>query len=764
MGPVDIPSEAMISPFGSMTPWRAGIHYFQQPMMTVPLAAPHMSELQHQQHNTLLSDGAQIYLDHSVSTAIESNGPVPTLTDHGRDQLREQLEYYFSPSNLTVDRFLLSHMDDERYVPISVIAEFKRVKAVTENMSEIVAALRRSSVVIVDPTGSKVKPSPPKPRTTLIIRDLPHDVEAKEILAVFEDGGCPAKGITREVANTWFVEFNKEEDALAMHTFIRGKKLRGVPLAARLKSNTSFVGGLSSDSSVSSHSAVANASSPLLQTDQSVMSNIAPHSPSYGRQPYRRFPLDFDEHLGSSSNISNTAEFAMNITPQRYFVGMEAPPLLTQEDTFAMEGYTYIPTKMDLNQCPLEQRSIPPEQYAQSQEITSRWVGHTGCTPKQIASQRRDSGISHSSTYSLTDRRESESRALNTQKSRHGYHGKRGNTDTSGIRNSSNSMSINPSRIAEWYIPKNNVLQSGDLRKIEGNMLPMPSEHIRCHSRQGNFASASSSAPSFEVQDRASADWDFTLSQRPQLLPAAQPAPTKKKKNKKKKATKSENRAHEATVVETLTDQVLKTTLDDFHKTKSTEKYKLGQSSSRDKNGSSHKNDCTKSTSSRSSKQQSAENIVVDVKTNDDGEEASAFERSTNDTKTSTDNGAPGSSTVPSVNILRKKLEKNAREDDRNQDTQMLNERSFKNVYVHNDMDMHDTKNESSRSADAKSMELSFTVSTSASSTDEASLTTTETMPRYEPNSTSCSSSTFAPGPPSPEIENSVKSDTEEDQ
>lgn len=73
----------------------------------------------------------------------------------------------------------VSHMNAERFVSISVIADFKRVKAVTRNMGEIVAALRRSSVVIVDETGTMVKPVPARPRTTLIIRDLPYDTEAK---------------------------------------------------------------------------------------------------------------------------------------------------------------------------------------------------------------------------------------------------------------------------------------------------------------------------------------------------------------------------------------------------------------------------------------------------------------------------------------------------------------------------------------------------------------------------------------------------------
>ncbi|KAF9317303.1 La- protein 4 [Podila horticola] len=114
----------------------------------------------------------------------------------------------------------VSHMNAERYVPISVIADFKRVKTVTRSMDEIVAALRRSSAVIVDETG------------TMEISDL------------FEVAKCPAKEVVKEVGNTWFVEFETPEEALAMLSYIRGKSLRDVPLAGRLKSNTAFTGGL----------------------------------------------------------------------------------------------------------------------------------------------------------------------------------------------------------------------------------------------------------------------------------------------------------------------------------------------------------------------------------------------------------------------------------------------------------------------------------------------------------------------------------------
>ncbi|KAF9585336.1 La- protein 4 [Lunasporangiospora selenospora] len=153
----------------------------------------------------------------------------PKDQGHERDHLREQLEWYFSPRNLSVDTYL---------------AGFKMVKALTSDINEVVAAFRRSSVVTVDETGTLAKPiSVDRPRTTLILRDLLEDTQEEEIANLFKEGNCPAKTITKEVGNTWFVEFDTAENALAMLNFTRGQTLRGYPIAGRLKSNTVLTGG-----------------------------------------------------------------------------------------------------------------------------------------------------------------------------------------------------------------------------------------------------------------------------------------------------------------------------------------------------------------------------------------------------------------------------------------------------------------------------------------------------------------------------------------
>ena len=40
--------------------------------------------------------------------------------------IRKQVEFYFSPSNLSMDKFLVSQMDPQMFVPLQVVANFKK--------------------------------------------------------------------------------------------------------------------------------------------------------------------------------------------------------------------------------------------------------------------------------------------------------------------------------------------------------------------------------------------------------------------------------------------------------------------------------------------------------------------------------------------------------------------------------------------------------------------------------------------------------------
>ncbi|KAL5766291.1 hypothetical protein ACOSP7_016908 [Xanthoceras sorbifolium] len=61
----------------------------------------------------------------------------------------KQIEYYFSDENLLNDHYLISLMDAQGWVPISTIADFKRVKRMSTDIPFILDALQSSSTVEV---------------------------------------------------------------------------------------------------------------------------------------------------------------------------------------------------------------------------------------------------------------------------------------------------------------------------------------------------------------------------------------------------------------------------------------------------------------------------------------------------------------------------------------------------------------------------------------------------------------------------------------
>ncbi|XP_023668288.2 la-related protein 1 isoform X1 [Paramormyrops kingsleyae] len=61
--------------------------------------------------------------------------------------IKRQIEYYFSPDNLERDFFLRRKMDRQGFLPISLIASFRRVQALTTDINLIYAALEGSTEV-----------------------------------------------------------------------------------------------------------------------------------------------------------------------------------------------------------------------------------------------------------------------------------------------------------------------------------------------------------------------------------------------------------------------------------------------------------------------------------------------------------------------------------------------------------------------------------------------------------------------------------------
>ncbi|XP_025777310.1 la-related protein 1B [Puma concolor] len=89
-----------------------------------------------------------------------------------KEYIKRQIEYYFSVENLERDFFLRRKMDEQGFLPISLIAGFHRVQALTTNLNLILEALKDSTEVeIVDEKmRKKIEPEKwpipgPPPRT-----------------------------------------------------------------------------------------------------------------------------------------------------------------------------------------------------------------------------------------------------------------------------------------------------------------------------------------------------------------------------------------------------------------------------------------------------------------------------------------------------------------------------------------------------------------------------------------------------------------------
>jgi la-related protein 4 len=64
-------------------------------------------------------------------------------------------------------------MNQDMFVPVKVIAAFRMVKTLSEDMDLILSVMRTSSAVEVDETGTFVRPAVKSFRNTLVLRDIP---------------------------------------------------------------------------------------------------------------------------------------------------------------------------------------------------------------------------------------------------------------------------------------------------------------------------------------------------------------------------------------------------------------------------------------------------------------------------------------------------------------------------------------------------------------------------------------------------------------
>ncbi len=140
------------------------------------------------------ADSKQTEAPAAAPAAAAAAAPASAPTDDVEKRLREQVEFYFSNSNLPRDRFLLGKVREskEGWVDVSLLASFARMRSISTDASLISKALRTSTSVVVSEDGKKVRRTEalpadydPMPKSVRV-RGLPQTVTIESIRAMFE--------------------------------------------------------------------------------------------------------------------------------------------------------------------------------------------------------------------------------------------------------------------------------------------------------------------------------------------------------------------------------------------------------------------------------------------------------------------------------------------------------------------------------------------------------------------------------------------------
>ncbi|KAM0969076.1 hypothetical protein ACFX13_017648 [Malus domestica] len=147
----------------------------------------------HQHHQQQL--GEQSQADHASSSSSKTH----KLSDEATSKILNQVEYYFSDLNLATTDHLMRFInkDPEGYVPISVVASFKKIKALVNSNYQLASILRNSSKLVVHEDGKKVRRQHPLTQLDMdelqsrivVAENLPEDHCHQNLMKVFSAAG-----------------------------------------------------------------------------------------------------------------------------------------------------------------------------------------------------------------------------------------------------------------------------------------------------------------------------------------------------------------------------------------------------------------------------------------------------------------------------------------------------------------------------------------------------------------------------------------------
>lgn len=192
------------------------------------------------------------------------------------EALKKQIDYYFSKENLMTDRYLLSQMNSDLFVPVKVIENFKMIKNLTEDHDKIIEAMKECSSITLNEEQSMVKPNLKAQRNTIILREIASDTDSSIIKNLFGNqfGNFEVKS---EIGNCWYVNFENDEVTLQALEYVRNQTFNGLPIKARIKT----------ESTLRVFQLAASSNPPTFYNNIAMQNNTVPNTMGYQGAPYQ---------------------------------------------------------------------------------------------------------------------------------------------------------------------------------------------------------------------------------------------------------------------------------------------------------------------------------------------------------------------------------------------------------------------------------------------------------------------------------------------
>ncbi|XP_032515333.2 la-related protein 7 [Danaus plexippus] len=140
------------------------------------------------------------------------------------ENIMKQMEFYFSDANLSKDRFLGDLVKNDPYVPITEFLKFNKIRSMTQDVGDIVKAMKHSTFLELSEDKTKVaRKTPMLPydadQRTIYVESIPVTASLNWLDRVFSDYGQVAYISLPKFKNSQknkgfaFIEFASPQDA-----------------------------------------------------------------------------------------------------------------------------------------------------------------------------------------------------------------------------------------------------------------------------------------------------------------------------------------------------------------------------------------------------------------------------------------------------------------------------------------------------------------------------------------------------------------------